>query len=80
MLITIKNVRRGILSLDDFRWLRRNLGKPLKVMSLTYDYASGKLWHIAIYRPGIDQEDDVTCISLFVDRNEVQYELGGSLS
>lgn len=79
MLITIKNVKRGILSLDEFRWLRRNLNKPLKVMSLTFDYKSGKLWHISIYRPGATEEDDFTCISLFTDRNEVQYELGGPL-
>lgn len=76
MLVTIKSLKQYILTQDEYQWILDNMHKPFKVMQLTFDYTSGKVWSIAIYRPG-ENDDDVTCISLFVDTNKLRYELGG---
>lgn len=74
--VKIKSLAQGLLSDEEYSWMLRHLFEPLPIMSLTYEYNTGKLWHIAVFRD-IPETNDFTCVTLFVNDNQLQYELEG---
>ena len=74
--IKIKSLVQGILSDEEYSWVLQHLFESLPLMSVTYMHGTGKVWHIAVFRD-MPENDDFTCVTLFVDDNQLQYELEG---
>lgn len=75
--VTITSAVQYIMKDDDWEWLQQHFNTPLQVLSLSYTHDDGQLWCISIYRDLPD--GSFTCISLFVEHNEVVCRIEGDL-
>ena len=68
--VKIKSIgKQHILSKRDYEYIRSHLGILLPVMSINFT-PDGQIWGMAVYT-----DDANDCISLFVDTNEIKYEV-----
>lgn len=75
--VTITSAVQYIMKDDDWEWLQQHLNTPLQVLSLSYMHDDGQLWCISVYR---DLDDgDFTCVTLFVEQNELIFRLDGDI-
>lgn len=75
--VTITSAVQYIMKDDEWEWLQQHFNTPLQVMSLSYMHDTGELWSIAIYREL--EDDEFTCITLFVEQNELICRIDGDL-
>ena len=64
---------QGVLTDEDFAWVRRHLNRRLRIMALNFDSDDGNVWLITVYK----EDNDI--ISLFVDKNRIKFTIEGSL-
>ena len=64
---------QGVLTDEDFAWVRRHLNKPLRIMGLNFNRDDGNVWLITVYKG----KNDI--ISLFVNTNRIKFTIEGSL-
>lgn len=74
--VKVKSIGRPyVMSPIDFEWLQGHLNEPLPVLSINFD-TTGNLWSIAVYTP---DNMVIGCISLFINEQNVKYELEGDI-
>lgn len=71
--VKIKSLVPYILEPEDYLFLTSHLNQPLHVMGLNWNYDEGKVNIITVYRD--DDPDDLRCITLFPEANQLVYEL-----
>lgn len=64
---------QGILTDEDFAWVRRHLNRRLRIMALNFDNDDGNVWLITVYK----EDNDI--ISLFVNTNRIKFTIEGIL-
>lgn len=64
---------QGVLTDEDFAWVRRHLNRRLRIMALNFDNYGGNVWLITVYK----EDNDI--ISLFVNANRIKFTIEGSL-
>lgn len=64
---------QGILTDEDFAWVRRPLNRRLRIMALNFDNDDGNVRLITVYK----EDNDI--ISLFVNTNRIKFTIEGSL-
>lgn len=64
---------QGVLTDEDFAWVRRHLNRRLRIMALNFDSDGGNAWLITVYK----ENNDI--ISLFVNTNRIKFTIEGSL-
>lgn len=72
--ITITSIgRQYILDDEDWKWLKQHVGEPLRLLSMNFSHHNGELFCVSVLKEAT--EDDVSVVTLFMDMNEVQYEV-----
>ena len=71
--VKIKSLVPYILEPEDYLFITSHLNQPLRVMGINWNYDEGRVNIITVYRD--DHPDDLTCITLFPEANQLVYEL-----